>query len=48
MLQLEHTKNMLLTPLLNPDATDNENLREKFKEIPLLDSVKVGFILLIF
>ena len=36
---------MLLAPLLNPDATDNENLREKFKEIPLLDSFKVSCII---
>ena len=39
--QLEHIKNMLLAPLLNPDANDNESLREKFKENPLLDSFKV-------
>ena len=39
--QLGHTTHMVLTPLLNPDEDDNENLREKFKEIPLLDSFKM-------
>jgi len=34
---------MVLGPLLNPDADDNENLRERFKDIPLLDSFKIIF-----